>query len=354
MISLENYGYTDYFSKQITEKEKELGLIPARIISIQKETYKLISERGENNGKLKGSVFYQDIELKTYPSVGDFVLIKANNQGEDIIYRVLDRRSSFSRANPSLPSKISGASAQMVATNFDYVFVMASLNHDFNLRRLERYLAAAWYSGGVPVVILTKADLCEDYEEKLVQTEAIAPGIGVHAISSHTGQGLEELNQYLKPGKTLVFMGSSGIGKSSLVNSLAREDLMKVNIIREDDSKGHHTTTYRQLFALESGAMIIDTPGMRELGIWSADEGVSEVFSDIEELIASCRFHDCSHRTEPGCAVKKALAEGTLTKSRFQSYLKLEKEARYTAKKAAMFEKRLQNNLNTSKKRNSR
>jgi len=350
MINLENYGYTDFFERQITDKEKELGLIPARIISIQKESYKLLSIQGENNGKLKGSVFYQDNELKTYPAVGDFVLIKANNQGEDIIYRVLERYSAFSRANPSLPTKISGASAQMVASNFDYVFVMTSLNHDFNLRRLERYLTAAWQSGGTPIIILTKADLCADYEEKLAQVEEIAPGVAVHAISCYTGFGLDLLNRYLIPGKTLVFMGSSGIGKSSLVNSLAGKELMKVNDIREDDSKGHHTTTYRQLFALESGGLIIDTPGMRELGLWSADEGVSEVFSDIEELISSCRFHDCHHKTEPGCAVKMALADGTLSLSRYQSYQKLEKEARYSAKKAALYERRLQNGLKTGKK----
>ncbi len=350
MITLESYGYTDFFERQITDKEKELGLIPARIISIQKETYKLISVCGENNGKLKGSVFYQDNELKTYPAVGDFVLIKANSQGEDIIYRVLERYSAFSRANPSLPAKISGASAQMVASNFDYVFVMTSLNHDFNLRRLERYLTAAWQSGGTPVIILTKADLCTDYEEKLSCVEEIAPGVAVHAISCYTGLGLDALDRYLISGKTLVFMGSSGIGKSSLVNALAGKELMKVKDIREDDSKGHHTTTYRQLFALESGALIIDTPGMRELGIWSADEGVSEVFSDIEELISSCRFHDCHHKTEPGCAVKKALSDGTLSLSRYQSYQKLEKEARYTAKKAALYERRLQNGLKTGKK----
>lgn len=354
MISLENYGYTDFFGNQITVKEKELGLIPARIISIQKETYRLVSACGENNGKLKGSVFYQDNELKTYPAVGDFVLIKANNQGEDIIYRVLERHSSFSRANPSLPTKISGASAQMVAANFDYVFVMTSLNHDFNLRRLERYLAAAWQSGGTPVIILTKADLCSDYEEKIALTEEIAPGIDIHAISCYTGLGLEALTHYLKPGKTLVFMGSSGIGKSSLVNSLAGKELMKVNIIREDDSRGHHTTTYRQLFMLESGALIIDTPGMRELGIWSADEGVSEVFSDIEELAVSCRFHDCKHKTEPGCAIKAALADGSLSSARYQSYLKLEREARFTAKKAALYEMRLQNNQKTNKKKDYR
>lgn len=346
MILLKDYGYTDFFDSQITEKEKELDLLPARIISIQKETYRLVSVCGENNAKLKGSVFYQDNELKTYPAVGDFVLIKANEQGEDIIYRVLDRHSSFSRANPSLPTKLSGASAQIVASNFDYVFVMASLNHDFNLRRLERYLAAAWQSGGTPVIILTKADLSGDYEEKAALTKEIAPGVNIHAISCYTGLGLEALSHYLKPGKTLVFMGSSGIGKSSLVNALAEKEVMKVNLIREDDSKGHHTTTHRQLFVLESGALIIDTPGMRELGIWSADEGVSEVFSDIEDLIASCRFHDCHHKTEPGCAVKKALADGTLSPARYQSYLKLEKEARFTAKKAALIESRLLNGKN--------
>ncbi|WP_313131572.1 ribosome small subunit-dependent GTPase A [Anaerocolumna sp.] len=349
MINLKEYGFYDYFEKQIIDEEKQEGLIPSRVISVHKESYKIISEYGEKNAKLKGSNFYQDSKYQIYPAVGDFVLIKPNSMGDDVIYRVLSRRSYFSRINPTMRNNIASASEQIVAANFDYVFIMVSLNHDFNLRRLERYLAAAWQSGGTPVVLLTKADLCEDYEDMVNEVKGIALAVEVLAISSLTGLGMEGLKQFLKPCKTLVFLGSSGIGKSSLVNALAKEQLMKVNIIREEDSKGHHTTTYRQLFKLENGVLIIDTPGMRELGMWDVEDGLGETFSDIEDLTDQCRFHDCSHKTEPGCAVKEALEIGTLTIERWKSYEKLLRESQYSAKKANCLKLKAKNNKNAMK-----
>ncbi len=353
MINLTEYGYNDIYEMQITEEEKEIGLIPARIISVQKETYRLITTYGEKNAKLKGSVFYQDARYRNYPAVGDFCLIKANTMGDDVIYRVLERRTCFSRLNPTLRTTVSSASEQIVAANFDYIFIMASLNHDFNVRRIERYLTTAWQSGGIPIVVLTKADLCDNYSSKAAEIEAIAPGMDIHVISTLTGFGMDTLDKYLKPATTLVFLGSSGIGKSSLVNALANKELMKVNEIRENDSKGHHTTTYRQLFKLDNGVLIIDTPGMRELGVWAVEEGLGETFFDIEELAASCRFHDCSHTKEPGCAVKAALDDGTLSQGRWKSYVRLKKEAGYSSRKAAYLRAKTERNKNVIKKQRS-
>ena len=204
---------------------------------------------------------------------------------------------------------------------------MQSLNMDFNPKRLERYLTLAWQSGATPVILLTKADLVEDYWDYLTQVERVATGVNTHVVSAHTGYGLNRLNAYLQPGKTVVFLGSSGVGKSSLVNALAGEEIMSVSEIREDDSKGRHTTTHRQLIRLRSGVMIIDTPGMRELGMWDVSEGLSDAFTDVEAFLGKCRFSDCKHETEPGCAIKAAIASGKLELARWESYRKLKEEA---------------------------
>ena len=242
--------------------------------------------------------------------------------GDSQIIATLPRRTFFSRRDPGpIPRD------QAVAANFDYVFIMQSLNMDFNPKRLERYLTLGWQSGATPVILLTKADLVEDYWEYLTQVERVASGVNTHVVSAHTGYGLERLNAYLQPGKTVVFLGSSGVGKSSLVNALAEEEIMTVNGIREDDSKGRHTTTHRQLIRLKSGVMIIDTPGMRELGMWDVSEGLGDTFSDVEAFLGKCRFSDCQHQKEPGCAIKAAIASGELDTSRWESYRTLKEEA---------------------------
>ena len=206
---------------------------------------------------LKTKEYYEGDQL--FPTTGDYVLIDYNPSGDSRIVETLPRKTFFSRRNPT-----PGRGEQAVAANFDYVFIMQSLNMDFNPKRLERYLTLGWQSGATPVILLTKADLVEDYWEYLTQVERVASGVNTHVVSAHTGYGLERLNAYLQPGKTVVFLGSSGVGKSSLVNALAEEEIMTVNGIREDDSKGRHTTTHRQLIRLKSGVIIIDTPGMRE------------------------------------------------------------------------------------------
>ena len=294
--------------------------IPARVTAVHKERYEIVCEHGVTHARLKTREYY--VDGQEFPTAGDFVMVNYLDTGDSQILATLPRKTCFSRREPGpIPRD------QAVAANFDYVFIMQSLNLDFNPRRLERYLTLSWQSGATPVILLTKADLVEDYWDYLTQVERVAPGVNTHVVSAHTGQGLPRLNAYLQPGKTVVFLGSSGVGKSSLVNALAGEELMAVSAIREDDSRGRHTTTHRQLIRLKSGVMIIDTPGMRELGMWEVSEGLSDAFEDVQALLGRCRFSDCRHEKEPGCAIKAAIAAGTLDPVRWESYRKLKAEA---------------------------
>lgn len=301
------------------------GEIPARVTAVYKDRYEIVCSFGTGQATLKKSAYFTGEE--PFPTTGDFVMINWEADGDSRIVRTQERRTFFARLDPSS----SGHWEQLVAANFDYVFIMQSLNHDFNPRRLERYLTLAWQSGAQPVIVLTKADLSEDTQRLLAEASAVALGTDVIAVSAKTGYGMDQLQGYLKPGKTIVFLGSSGVGKSSLVNALAGVEQMPVNGIREADSKGRHTTTHRQLLLLPCGAMIIDTPGMRELGMWDVTEGLGETFTDVEQFFTQCRFSDCRHQNEPGCRVKAALENGELSPERWSSYLKLKKEARYSA-----------------------
>ncbi len=320
-MNLKIYG----FDKQLY---KNYDGLTARVIAVHKGRYKLICEYGECYGRLKTKEYYVDTE--GFPTAGDFVVIKYSSLGDSLIVKTLPRRTFFMRKDPN-PNK----REQAVAANFDYVFIMQSLNHDFNHKRLERYLTLAWQSGAQPVIILSKADLLEDISDKIKTAELYSMGVPVHAISSQTGYGINELEKYLMPEKTVVFLGSSGVGKSSLVNALAGEDIMTTSEIREDDSKGRHTTTHRELIMLKNGAMIIDTPGMRSLGMWDVSGGIENAFADVERFFGCCRFTDCRHESEPGCAIKAAIESGELTRERFESYLALKKEARYLDDKEA-------------------
>ena len=304
----------------IMPNTQNLPGIPARITAVHKERYEIVCEHGMAHARLKTKEYY--VDTQDFPTTGDFVMINYIPNGDSQIIATLPRRTFFSRREPGPVPR-----DQAVAANFDFVFIIQSLNMDFNPKRLERYLTLAWQSGATPVILLTKADLVEDYWEYLTQVDRVATGVSTHVVSAHTGYGLQRLNAYLQPGKTVVFLGSSGVGKSSLVNALAGEDIMAVNSIREDDSKGRHTTTHRQLIRLKSGVMIIDTPGMRELGMWDVSEGLGDAFADVEAFLGKCRFSDCRHETEPGCAIKAAIAIGELDASRWESYRKLKEEA---------------------------
>ena len=294
--------------------------IPARVTAVHKERYEIVCQHGITHAKLKTKEYY--VDTQDFPTAGDFVMVNYIENGDSQITATLPRRTFFSRREPGpIPRE------QAVAANFDYIFIMQSLNQDFSPKRLERYLTLAWQSGATPVILLTKADLVEDYWDYLTQVERVAAGVNIHVVSAHTGYGLPRLNAYLLPGTTVVFLGSSGVGKSSLVNALAGEEIMAVSAIREDDSKGRHTTTHRQLIRLKNGVMIIDTPGMRELGMTDAAEGLVSAFSDVERFLGKCRFSDCSHEREPGCAIQAAIAAGELELSRWESYRKLKEES---------------------------
>ena len=325
----------------IPDYENRAG-IPARVTAVHKERYQIVCAHGEAYARLKTREYYVDGE--SFPTTGDFVMIDYVPNGDSRILSTLPRRTYFSRRDPD-----KGRGEQAVAANFDYVFLMQSLNMDFNPKRLERYLTLTWQSGAAPVVVLTKADLAEEYSGYLAEVERVAAGVDIHIVSARTGFGMEGLRKYLVPGKTIVFLGSSGVGKSSLVNALAGEEVMAAGEIRENDSKGRHTTTHRQLLRLKSGVMIIDTPGMRELGMWGVDGGLEEAFADVERYLGKCRFRDCRHDREPGCAIRLAIEAGELDESRWESYQKLKAEAQSAQDKQSLLRQKQQWRMGISK-----
>lgn len=317
---LDTYGWSQTLQHQFTDHAAR-GLLPARVIVQQRGLYRLASEEGEVSAELSGKFLHEAL-TGDHPVAGDWVACTVRAQeGAATIHHLLPRSSVFIR-RASGP----GGGSQVVAANVDLVLLVASLNADLSLRRLERYLATAWESGAQPVIVLTKADACADAEALVAAVHNIAFGVPVHAVSAVTGQGVAEVSALLAPGKTAVLLGSSGVGKSTLVNALAGAELMATGGIREDDARGRHTTTHRELVVLPTGALVLDTPGMRELGLWDADEGVAAAFADIEALGSACRFRDCSHQAEPGCAVRLALESGDLDTGRWKSYGKLQRE----------------------------
>ena len=318
MIDLNAWGFSEKIAAESSQYE---NLQPARVVEQQRSQYTVVCEEGLMPASVSGKFIHDANQTSDYPAVGDWVMV--STQGHfATIHKVLTRKSSFER-------KAAGRKddTQIIAANIDIVFLCMSLNQDFNIRRLERFLSVAWSSGAIPVIVLTKTDLCDHVDEIIRDVALISFGTKVIPCSGMTTDGYEQISAAVIPGKTIAFIGASGVGKSTIINHLKGEDILKTNPIRED-GKGKHTTTHRQLILLPNGSMVIDTPGMRELGIESAD--FANTFTDIEDLISACKYSDCTHTSEPGCAILAAIQEGSLDPDRFENYRKLQVEAAYS------------------------
>lgn len=325
---IEQYGWSDPL-RQAFEPHALAGHTPGRIIAQQRDGYLVATDEGELRAKPAGRLFHEAREAG-HPAVGDWVALSLNLiERSATIHAILPRRTAFVRRAAD-----SVQTLQIIAANVDVVFVVTSLNADLNPRRIERYLAAAWQSGARPVVLLTKSDLCDDPQAQAAEIAALAAGCTVLVVSAREGVGLDALLAQMEPGQTCVLIGSSGVGKSTLVNAFLGEAKMATQAIREADDQGRHTTSHRELVLLPGGGLILDTPGIREVGLIDADEGLSVVFDDIERFIQDCRFTNCGHVSEPGCAVRGALHSGALSSERWAHFLKLGLELAAVEKKA--------------------
>ncbi|MBM7692537.1 ribosome biogenesis GTPase [Peribacillus deserti] len=307
------------------KKEYTIG----RVITEYKHIYRVLTANGEFLCELSGRFRFNSCSQEDYPAVGDWVVLsERSRESKGTLHAVLPRKSKFSRLKAGTEP-----GEQIIAVNVDYIFIVLSLNVDFNIRRLERYLISVWESGASPVIVLNKADLCEDIGQKLIELEAVTFGVPIMVMSALFEEGHVKILEFLKEGKTGVFTGSSGVGKSTLINALVGDSIQKIGSIRCDDDKGKHATTHRELFILQNGANIIDIPGMREFGLWESEEGLTESFKDIEELAGSCYYSDCQHKQEPGCAVIHAIETGTIEEGRLKNYQKLQREKEYLERK---------------------
>mgnify|MGYP003397617240 CR=1 FL=1 len=327
-IDMTQYGLYDSLSAEAAQYE---NCYIGRIISQEKGLYRVITEGGELIAEIAGKLRFEVKTPSEFPAVGDFVLLDRINDihGYGIMSKVLARKSLFIRKAAGKTSE-----EQAIAANIDTALICMSLNNDFNIHRLERYLSLAWESGATPIVVLTKADLCDDIEAKRSAVETVALGVDILVTTAMAEDGYQKMMQYCKPGMTATFIGSSGVGKSTLINRLMNQEYLLTNSLRNDD-KGRHTTTRRELILLPNGGMVIDTPGMRELGMIDISDGLNKGFHDIEALFDGCRFRNCSHTTEPGCAVQAAIERGDLSQKRFESYQKLKVEAAFSGDKNA-------------------
>jgi ribosome biogenesis GTPase len=328
-MNLSDLGWNSFFDKHF-EQYKSRGLSALRVIQEHKEKYVVRDENTELAAEVSGKFRFNALSRSDFPAVGDWVAAnKLSGENKAIIQALLPRKSNFSRKAVlagGMPDTGGKTDQQVLAANIDTVFLVSGLDTDFNIRRIERYLATTWESGARPVVVLNKSDLCPDIDSKITEVESVALDVPIIAISAANNIGFEVINGYLKPGHTIALLGSSGVGKSTIINCLLGENRLKTRAVREYDNRGRHTTTHRELIVLPGGGIVIDTPGMREIQVWGDDRGLRQTFEDIEQLANLCQFSDCKHETEPGCAIKQALEDGSLDQKRYTNYIRLLKE----------------------------
>jgi ribosome biogenesis GTPase len=338
---LSDLGWDEAWASEL-ERTEEPALTPGRIAAQHRGEYVVWTPDGELRAEVSGRLFYELAPFHDLPAVGDWVGLRVDG-GRAVVHALLPRRSAFTRKEA-----LKEAVAQTLAANVDTALLVNGLDADFSLRRIERYLATAWESGATPVVVLTKTDVCEDVADAVAQVDSVAIGVPVLPVSNVTGEGVDAVAAELKPGRTAVLLGSSGVGKSTLLNRLAGSELMVTGALAADGT-GRHTTTHRELVVLPGGSLVIDTPGLRELQLWEGD--VETAFGDVEELAGNCRFRDCSHTREPGCDVLAAVDDGRLELDRLRSWRKLQRElAAIQARK----DKRLQSELKRRWRRQAR
>ncbi len=322
-MSLSSLGWNARLEELFTAYRTS-GFEPARVCREDRDRYQVRGDGDVRPAELAGRLRHEARSRAELPAVGDWVAVRSGDASPAVIEAVLPRSSAFTRKVVDAASE-----EQVVAANVDTVFLVSGLDLDFNLRRIERYLAAAWESGATPVLVLNKADLAADLDAIVAEVEALSPGTPLVTLSALEGDGLDALAPWLTSGSTVALLGSSGVGKSTLVNALLGEARQATREVREGDSRGRHTTTHRELVPLPSGAVLLDTPGMRVLKLWTSEEAVDGAFPEIASLAEGCRFRDCSHESEPGCAVLAALAAGTLAEERIESWRKLQRERRW-------------------------